>query len=160
LLVRYGGHAAAAGFTVENKNLPALRQRLQQIAADQLDTASLRPSVTVDAEINLRGVNEALVSEIAALQPFGYGNPTPRFVSRNLTAKQARTVGRDGQHLRLTLHDGKQPWNGIGFGQGQWASRLPTGQPVDAVFSLEFNEWNGRRSLQLNIKDLRVADDA
>ncbi len=159
LLVRYGGHAAAAGFTVKNENLPAFRQRLQQIAASQLDPASLRPSVSIDAEINLRGVTDTLVSDIVALQPFGYGNPTPCFVSRNLTVKQTRTVGQDGKHLRLTLHDGKQPWNGIAFGQGKWAGQLAAGQPVDAVFNLEFNQWNGRRELQLNIKDLCTADD-
>ena len=143
LLVRYGGHAAAAGFTVETQNLSAFKTRLQQIAAKQLNIAMLRPSITVDAEINLRGVNEALVMAITTLQPFGYGNPTPRFVSRGLIIRQVKQVGHDGRHLRLLLDDGKQRWSGIAFRQGFWIDQLSTGQPLDIVYNLEFKRMEG-----------------
>lgn len=155
LLLRYGGHAAAAGFTVENKNVPELKTRLLRLSQQKLNVAELRPTLVIDAVVNLRGVRPNLVEAITGLQPFGYGNPTPRFLTRGLTLKYRKAVGQDGQHLRLVLHDGKQDWSAIAFRQGHWADRLNPGQMIDAVYTLEFNEWNGQRRMQLNIKDLR-----
>ena len=155
LLERYGGHAAAAGFTVKNENLSAFQERLRQIAADQLDLTALRPTLSIDGEVNLRGVRPALVEDIARLQPFGYGNPTPCFVSRELMVRHKKAVGQEGHHLRLVLHDGVQTWSAIAFRQGHWAGKLHISQPIDVVYTLEFNEWNGERQMQLNLKDLR-----
>jgi single-stranded-DNA-specific exonuclease len=155
LLVRYGGHAAAAGFTLANENVPAFEARLLQVAQQQLDVSALQPSLTIDAEVNLRGVKPELVEAITALQPFGYGNPTPTFLSRNLTIKSLKTIGQDNHHLRLALHDGKQIWSAVAFRQGYWADRLRPTQQIDIVYMLEFNEWNGERRMQLEIKDLR-----
>jgi single-stranded-DNA-specific exonuclease len=155
LLVRYGGHAAAAGFTVKNENLPALKERLLHIARQSLDVAQLRPTVTIEGEVNLRGVRPALVRAITDLEPFGYGNPTPCFLTRNLEVKYFKAVGHDEKHLRLVLHDGRQVWSAIAFRQGDWSGKLQTSQLIDVVYNLEFNEWNGEQQLQLNIKDLR-----
>lgn len=155
LLVRYGGHAAAAGFTVENSNVPALQARLLEVARQHLDPTALRPVLTVDAEINLRGVKPGLVEDITRLQPFGYGNPTPTFLTRQLTIKSLKTMGQDNQHLRLALHDGKQVWSAVAFRHGFWAGRLRLSQLIDIVYTLDFNDWNGERRMQLEIKDLR-----
>jgi single-stranded-DNA-specific exonuclease len=159
LLVRYGGHAAAAGFTVKNENVPALQERLLTIARQQLDVNELRPTITVDATVNLRGVRPVLVEAINALSPFGCGNPTPCFLTRQLRVKYMKPVGHDERHLRLTLDDGRQTWNGIAFRQGHWARELQPAQYIDAVYSLEFNEWNGDRTIQLNIKDLCLSEN-
>ncbi|MDH3674018.1 MAG: single-stranded-DNA-specific exonuclease RecJ [Anaerolineae bacterium] len=158
LLVRYGGHAAAAGFTVENENLPALQRRMLDIARSSLDVSQLRPTVFVDGEVNLRGVRQALVEAITNLQPFGYGNPTPRLLTRRLKVKYKKAVGQEAQHLRLSLHDGRYTWNAIAFRQGQWTDKLQIGQDIDVVYSLEFNQWHGERHMQLNIKDLRPSE--
>ena len=158
LLVRYGGHAAAAGFTLENKNVPAFEARLLQVAGQKLDVSALRPVLSIDAEVNLRGVKPDLVEAITALQPFGYGNPTPTFLTRNLTLKSFKAIGQDSQHLRLILHDGKQIWSAVAFRHGYWADKLRVSQPLDIVYMLEFNEWNGQRRLQLEIKDLRPSE--
>jgi len=160
LLVRYGGHAAAAGFTVENENVPALQERLLDIAQQQLDVKELRPTITVDGEVNLRGVRPALVEAIATLAPFGCGNPTPCFLSRGLRVKYLKPVGHEDRHLRLILDDGRQTWNGIAFRQGYWARELQTSQYIDVVYNLEFNEWNGDRTMQLNIKDLCISENS
>lgn len=158
LLVRYGGHAAAAGFTVKNENLPALEERLLNIAQEQLNVQELRPTLIIDGDVNLRGVRPPLVEAITALSPFGCGNPTPCFLSRNLRVKYLKPVGYENHHLRLTLDDGRQTWSAIAFRQGHWANKLQTSQLIDAVYSLEFNEWNGERTMQLNIKDLRLSE--
>ena len=157
LLERYGGHAAAAGFTLKNENVPALRERLCDIAARHLEVTQLRPTLSIDGEVNLRGVKPALIEAITALQPFGYGNTTPCFISRNLQVKAKRALGQDQQHLRLTLHDGRQAWSAIAFRQGAWAEKLALDAHIDVVYNLEFNEWNGRRQMQLNLKDLRLS---
>jgi single-stranded-DNA-specific exonuclease len=158
LLVRYGGHAAAAGFTLKNENLPAFQERLLQVARQNLEVMRLRPIVAVDAEVNLRGVKPELVEAITALQPFGYGNPTPCFLTRNLKIKAIKAIGQEGHHLRLVLHDGKHGWNSVAFRQGYWANKLRLEQQIDVVYSLEFNEWNGERQMQLEIKDLRPSE--
>jgi len=158
LLVRYGGHAAAAGFTVANHNISALEARLTQIAHEQLNVEELRPTISVDGEVNLRGVRPSLVQAIENLQPFGIGNPTPRFLSRHLKVKSCRAVGQDYRHLRLLLHDGRYEWNGIAFQQGHWAERLTPYHHVDVVYNLEFNEWQDKVTMQLNIKDLRLSE--
>jgi single-stranded-DNA-specific exonuclease len=158
LLVRYGGHAAAAGFTLKNENLPAFQARLSHLAHQKLDVSALRPIISIDAEVNLRGVRPNLVEAITALQPFGYGNPTPCFLSRNLTIKSLKTIGQDNQHLRLILHDDKYFWQAIAFRQGWWADKLRLSQQIDIVYLLEFNEWNGERRIQLEIKDLRPSE--
>jgi len=66
-------------------------------------------------------------------------------------------LGQDQQHLRLTLHDGRQAWSAIAFRQGAWAEKLALDTHIDVVYNLEFNEWNGRRQMQLNLKDLRLS---
>jgi single-stranded-DNA-specific exonuclease len=160
LLERYGGHAAAAGFTVKNGNVPALQKRLLDIAQQQLNVNELRPTITVDGEVNLRGVRPPLVEAITTLAPFGCGNPTPCFLTRGLRIKYLKPVGHEDRHLRLILDDGRKTWNGIAFRQGYWARELQPSQYVDVVYNLEFNEWNGDRTMQLNIKDLCISENS
>jgi len=80
-------------------------------------------------------------------------------MSKNLHIRHLRFVGRDNKHLRLTLHDGKQEWSAIAFRQGHWAEKLRPAQAIDIVYNLEFNEWNGTRSMQLNIVDLHPSEE-
>ncbi|MDM8520337.1 single-stranded-DNA-specific exonuclease RecJ [Anaerolineales bacterium HSG6] len=158
LLVRYGGHAAAAGFTVKNELVETLKTRLQEIALQKLECEELRPTISIDGEVNLRGVRSSLVQSINNLQPFGIGNPTPRFFSRNLRVKYCRAVGQEQRHLKLTLHDGKQDWSAIAFQQGHWIHTLTPAHSIDVVYNLEFNDWHGQRTMQLNVKDLRLGE--
>lgn len=155
LLVRYGGHAAAAGFTVRNEDVPAFQERLLRIARDKLNVAELRPTLSIDGVVNLKGVRFELVEALSRLQPFGYGNPTPQLLSKNLRIKYKKAVGQEDQHLRLILHDGRQDWTAIAFRHGPWLNKLAVSQEIDIVYNLEFNEWNGEQSIQLNIKDLQ-----
>jgi single-stranded-DNA-specific exonuclease len=158
LLVKYGGHAAAAGFTIENKNLERFRQRLIEIARQSFGAQPLQKVIFIDAEINLKGVNYQLVKDIQDLQPFGYSNPKPRFVSRQLLIRHQTLVGKERRHLKLKLFDGKRTWDAIGFNMGLAWPSIPTSTLVDVVYTLEFNTWNGRTNLQLNLKDLKVND--
>ncbi len=155
ILVRYGGHAAAAGFTVSNENLDKLADRLRELAAEQLAGVELVPALNVDVETNLSHMSWELRQELAQLEPCGYANPHPLFLSRNVRVYSQRSVGADGRHLKLSLSDGQTVWNSIAFRQGEWAGKLP--DQVDIVYHLEINEWRDQRKLQLNVQDIRPA---
>ena len=157
LLVRHGGHAAAAGFTVRNENLSELVSRLKTIAADQLSNEDLRPTVTAEAEVSLTEMRADLFEKcLKYLEPTGYGNREAAFVARNVKVKSARTVGADAKHLKLSLEDENHfIHDAIGFRLGEWQKKMPP--RVDILFTYEVNEYNGRIGYQLNLKDLKPA---
>ncbi|MGC9467056.1 MAG: single-stranded-DNA-specific exonuclease RecJ [Anaerolineae bacterium] len=157
LLERHGGHAAAAGFTVKTSRLGDLKTRLLSFAKEQLQDLVLVPSLDVDAEVALTDLTDDLYRRLQCLQPFGYGNPEPVFVSRRVKVLNARTVGSDGHHLKLYIGDAYgKPWEAIAFRQGHWIDRLPSW--IDLAYTLEKNEWNGRSTLQLNVQDIHLED--
>lgn len=156
LLVRHGGHAAAAGFTVPNEDLSALEERLQEIADEQLTDRDLMPTLIADGETGLSEMSWDLLEALALLEPCGCENQRPLFVSRDVPVLRHRAVGREGRHLKLALSDGLVTWDAIAFRQGEWAGQLP--QTIDVAYHLEVNEWNGRRQLQLNVQDIQPPD--
>jgi single-stranded-DNA-specific exonuclease len=153
LLIRHGGHAQAAGFTVRNENLPALRERLLALADRALAGQDLRPELLADAEIKLSDITLELVHELQRLEPTGTGNETPLFIARGLRVTDRRRVGREGSHLRLRLSDGVRFIEAIAFKQGDWDEHMPA--EIDVAFHLELNEWNGSIRLQLNVQDMQ-----
>ncbi|GJQ52580.1 MAG: single-stranded-DNA-specific exonuclease RecJ [Anaerolineaceae bacterium] len=156
LLVRHGGHAAAAGFTVKNENLPELIMRLKAIAKEQLDGKDLRQTLSADMETSLADMNFEVLKHLAYLEPTGYGNSSAMFVSRNVKIKSFRAVGSEGRHLKLVLESTSGAvYNAIGFRMGEKAASLPP--RIDVMYALEANEFNGRTSLQLNLKDIKEA---
>ena len=157
LLVKHGGHAMAAGFTVLNKNIDVLRQELQRKARASLAGRQLKPRLPIDSEIRLSEISLDLLSELELLEPTGRGNPQATFLTRDLKVLHYRRVGAEGRHLKLRLaEEGVRPIDAIGFGLGDWASRMPG--RIDSVYHPEINDWNGRRSLQMRLLDIRPAE--
>ncbi len=160
LLVRYGGHAAAAGFTVTNQNLPALIEQLRDIAQQELALLDLRPTLIADLELSLSELEPELIEHLSWLQPTGYGNRRAYFVSRDLKVVWSKAIGKDYNHLKLTVTDGYITYDAIAFRQGYWQEQMP--EKVDLLYNFELNEYNGRSTLQLNVKDMKpsgVLDD-
>jgi single-stranded-DNA-specific exonuclease len=158
LLARFGGHSAAAGFTIASELIPELSARLQAIAAEQLSDEMLQPSYSVDAEVGLNELSWELLNELSDLEPFGQGNPQPALMSAGLQVVDARTRGAEGQHLKLLLRkDGGMTYEAIAFRMGHLVEHLRRRPRIDVLYTLEANEWNGERKLQLNVKDLRRA---
>lgn len=155
LLERHGGHALAAGFTVRADRVEALTARLRQIAARELSALELRPVLYADLEIPLSDLHPSILGYMDKMQPTGQGNADAIFVSRNLRVTRSRTVGTEGQHLKLTLTDGRIFYDAIAFRQGHHADGLA--ERLDILYQFEQNEFNGRTSLQLNIRDLKPA---
>ncbi len=152
ILDRYGGHAAAAGFTVPKDRLPELRGRLEQLARTALAGQLLSPILTLDSEVHLPELSWDLQSWIARLEPCGQGNPAPIFFSRNLRVHSKRTVGKDASHLKLRLSDGRTDIDAIAFGFGHMERTLS--DSVDVAFSLEENDYFGKQ-LQMRVVDIR-----
>ncbi len=158
LLDRHGGHSMAAGFTVKNELLYDLMTRLQRIAERELADKDLRPVLKADMEIPLRELHPDFLNYLDALQPTGLGNPEAVFVSRKLKVVKSRTVGSDGKHLRLTVTDGRITYDAIAFRLGHWLNQMP--EMVDLMYTFERNVYQGRVSLQLNVRDLRPSGTA
>ncbi len=160
LLVRHGGHAQAAGFTIRNENLPDFIERMTSVARHKLEGLELYPSLPIDAEIEIEAVDWALFEHLAGLEPTGVANPTPIFASRNVEIIHHRLVGQESDHLQLQLASDSvagsyKVISAIAFRQGAWASHLP--QYIDIAYTVNVNEWNGRRDLQLMIQDIQPA---
>ena len=159
LLVRHGGHAQAAGLTLRNENLEPFIAQMNEIAATKLGHLALQPTIAIDAELELEQVDWALQENLAQLEPTGYANATPIFVTRGLEVVHHRVVGQDGAHLQLRLsgiHSGGYGYKevpAIAFRQAEWANSMP--QYVDVVYTIGVNEWRGQRNLQLMVQDIR-----
>lgn len=154
-LDRYGGHAAAAGFTVQRESIARLSESLggacARLAAGSGPVATGRD---VDAEVRLADVDERLAEELAGLGPFGQDNPSPVLVTRNVRVTAARRVG-DGSHLKLTLEDDRATTRtAIGFQLGD--REVDVGARVDLAFLPTVSTWQGRRSAELELADLAV----
>jgi single-stranded-DNA-specific exonuclease len=158
LFVRHGGHAAAAGFTIETAKLDILAQRLSGIAQRVLGGQELLPTLAVDAVLHLHKLKADLFHALKQLEPHGYANSTPLFASRGVSIVELRTVGAEGAHLKMKVGDGGTVFDAIGFKFGSMAERLTRGDKLDIAYTFEENEWNGERKYQLNIKDIKYAD--
>lgn len=158
LLVRHGGHALAAGFTVLNSNLPALKERLMDAAQRALHEKTLAPTLLIDMELGMRQLTMTLAEELRVLEPTGHQNTQPVFITRNVRVLDSRTVGSDGAHLKLrVVADNQPPIEAIGFRLGEWIHNMP--DYLDVVYNLDINEYNGRRNVQLRLLDICPAGE-
>ncbi len=153
LLVKHGGHAAAAGFTIQNNKLPKFIERLQTIAHEQLADKDLRPTLNADLELPLSELRPEVLEYLDWLQPTGYGNPQASFLSRGVKVMSSRAVGKDSAHLKLVVSDGVITFDAIAFRQGHWYGNLP--KSIDLLYRFEVNEFRGRKNLQLNVRDIK-----
>ena len=153
LLVRHGGHAMAAGFTVANENIDLLINEIERIAEEELDSKSLIPKIFIDMEYPLHQLPVKILEDLDKLEPLGAENSEAVFVSRDVIVKNARTVGKDENHLKLRLRDKFVEYDAIAFNQGFWGKEMPS--KIDIVYSIERNYYNGNIYKQLRIKDLK-----
>ena len=151
LFVKYGGHAAAAGFTIKNENLVEFKERMTQDIAEKIPT-DLTPTLKADMVVKLSDLTFETMEHLEYLQPTGQENPDAVFVSENVEIRSKRTVGGD-KHLKLTLTDGKGTIDAIGFNFGHLLPSLP--KMIDVMFNLDLNEFNGQTTLQLRLKDIK-----
>ena len=154
LLANYGGHSQAAGLGLKPEDLPEFRKRFAKIVSESTNSDSFIPSLIIDSEIDMQDINADMYREISNIQPTGTMNPTPVFVCRSQKTLETRTVGANGDHLRIKLRSGQGDIFGIGFKKAELEPLTHEGS-VDVAFSLDKNTYNGRTSLQMLIKDIK-----
>lgn len=154
LLVRFGGHAQAAGLTVVRENIPALRERMNRILREKIDKAVFVRTLDYDMEVPFRNWTEETLAELDLLEPTGYGNPAPVFMLSGAQVQSIRRVGRDLSHLQLQLLTPESTLvKGIAFSMGEEAEKDHL--DIDVLYRPVRNEFNGRTSIEAQISALR-----
>ena len=156
LFLRFGGHEQAAGLTIPAEKIPEFRRRLNGAIRECCGERCFLPVREYDSELALEQVTLEMTERLEELEPTGCGNPSPVFLTRGATLQEARRVGRDQSHLKLTLVDGNAVRGGIGFSLGDAADQ-PLNR-VDVLYRPTRNEYNGRVSAQLQVQALRPAE--
>ncbi|MFW0862418.1 MAG: single-stranded-DNA-specific exonuclease RecJ [Candidatus Komeilibacteria bacterium] len=156
LLMKFGGHVGACGFSLEPENLEKFKKELEKYSKKVLKDIDLRPGIEVEAEIELKDFTWDLFESVEKFEPFGIGNEEPNFLIKDLLVKEWQTVGNDNKHLRLLLEKNGLKRKAIAFGLGDWAKDLKLDSKVDIVCKIGVNEWNGNRELQMTVQDMKI----
>ena len=155
LLDGYGGHPMAAGLTLNRENLEDFRTRFSNLAYETLADDDLVNSLDIEGEMDLNLIDGRFMDFLEKLAPFGPGNMTPKFITRHvIPVGNPRLVG-NGDHLKFRAKKGETSYDAIGFNMGNHYEKLITGKPIDIAYVVEKNEWQGRTSIQLNIRDIK-----
>ena len=159
LLIRFGGHKAAAGVTIDASRVAEFAQRFNDVARSKLSREDLQPELRIDAEISIDDVTDELEGVLRHFEPFGVGNPTPVFVSRGVRLSMApRIVGTDGLKLRIATATGDR--DALGWGMGDLAMEITPETVIDLAYRLERDTYQGVSRLQLRIADVRLSGPA
>lgn len=154
-IIQFGGHKYAAGLTVEIDKLEAFAERFEEVVSSRITEDMMVPQVDIDAELELKDINEKFLGIIDQMAPFGPGNMKPIFMTRNVMSTQSTRVVKE-LHLKVGVTDveGNITRNGIGFGLAHLEEVTRQG-PFDICYQIRLNEWNGRRNVELQVKDIR-----
>ena len=150
---KYGGHEMAVGVTVSQKNFAKFAEELEK-KAKEAHTEQIMPIISIDKEISPKEFTLEMVEKLMELEPYGTSNKVPIFLIKNLKIDSIRTLV-EGKHLKLTLQDGTNIINAIGFNLGNYADEFLLGDKVDVIGMLEINTFNHVKSIQINVKDMR-----
>ena len=159
LLVKHGGHAAAAGLTIETRNIPKFKDAFNAYASEHLTAEALQPKLDLEFETHLSLLTLDTLKELEKFEPFGQQNPSPLFGKRRVKVVDGtpRTMGQDGSHLKMFVSDSGVKQCAIAWGAGD---KLVTfNRPnvsLDVAFSPQINEWQGTQSVQLILRDWEV----
>jgi single-stranded-DNA-specific exonuclease len=156
LLTNFGGHKFAAGLSMHESDLEQFKQRFEAYVATHITPEQQRPTLNIDAEVELSDMNWKLFKILQCLEPFGPGNERPLFLCRGLINNRNTRAVSDGKHLHLDLTDTLVAMDGIAFGHGDKANHLQNGNSVDICFYLEENVYRGRSTLQMNAQDIKL----
>jgi single-stranded-DNA-specific exonuclease len=153
-LLKFGGHKYAAGLSIEESTLEAFVEQFDQVAEGVLSPEDLRPQLMIDSVLAPKEVTLKTAELVASLGPFGMGNPAPVFTVRGAKVTDRRVVKE--KHLKLKLDCRGARFDAIGFNMAHIGS---IEGPVDAAFSLYINRWNGKRTVQTRLKDIKDANN-
>lgn len=156
-LVKYGGHAKAAGLTLAKEQLELLYDKLIEVAEKKLTEDDLRPKITIDSALQPEEMTLTTAKQLTLLEPHGLGNPKPIFLVKDVEVLDCRLIGQTGKHLKFRLLVDEVAVDAVAFGQAERQAECRAGSRLDLVGILDINEWNGRQNLQLKLLDWREA---
>ncbi len=155
-LIGYGGHFAAAGLTMYPENVDAFSKKFEEIVLSIIDPLMLVPEIVIDAEISFKDLKMSFYNIVTQMEPFGPENMRPVFIAKNVADTGYSKIVKD-QHVKFVLKKDNIIITGIGFNLSDKFYLLQTKKRLDILFTLDENEWNGERSLQLKVIDLRLS---
>jgi single-stranded-DNA-specific exonuclease len=160
LLESFGGHMFAAGLTMKKENIKPFMERFEQYVNSTISEDQLVPRIFIDTELTFKEINEEFFLLLNRFQPYGPENMSPIFISRNVSdSGSGRMVGTSGEHLKLDLCQesaGTKTFPSIAFSMANYFEYIRSGNPFDICYSVEMNEFRGKRNLQLNIRDIKI----
>jgi single-stranded-DNA-specific exonuclease len=156
-LVAYGGHFAAAGLSMLPENVDAFREKFEEVVSSSIGDHLLVPEIIIDSEIRFAEIKETLYNIICQMEPFGPGNMRPVFIAKKVMDTGYSRIVKEA-HLRMVLKQNDVTLTGIGFNLAGKFPLLQKKCPLDIVFTIDENEWNGIRSLQLKVIDIRESE--
>lgn len=155
-LVVYGGHAKAAGFTIELSKINDFIKHIQKFADEHLQPEDLIPIYHVETILNPEDITMDFIEELSLLEPFGMGNPKPQFVCEHLKVTRCSTIGKEQNHLRFNFNYKEKQYTAVGWHMADYAN-LILNNFVDILFQPELNHWNDHTYLQFKLNDLRLS---
>jgi single-stranded-DNA-specific exonuclease len=154
LLEQFGGHMFAAGITMKHDNLDAFRRRFEEVVATTIDERLLIPEIEINAALDPADVTPKFYNILRQFGPFGPQNMKPLFVTQGVVDNGwTKVVGSD--HIRFYVKKNEANLQGVGFGMAEHISKIKSGEPFDICYSLEENEWNGRKRIEMLVKDIK-----
>jgi single-stranded-DNA-specific exonuclease len=156
-LLGYGGHFAAAGMTLLPENIEAFSNKFEKVVSETIHLDSLIPEIVIDAEVSFKDLSLSFYNILHQMEPYGPENMRPVFVVRNVVDSGNSKVVKE-QHIRFCLRQNNCSFKGIGFNMAEKFALIETKKPLDVVFTLEENEWNGQKTLQLKVVDFRISE--
>src|SRR4029078_5756554 len=156
-LLGYGGHFAAAGLTLELEKVDALRDKFEEIVSATIHPELLIPEIIIDAEINFKDIQWPFYNILQQMEPFGPENLRPVFVAKKVWNTGYSKIVKE-EHIKFSLKQNNTVLTGIGFKMADKFHLLQMNNPLDVVFKIDENEWNGNKTLQLRVIDLRLSE--
>lgn len=155
LYIEGGGHPMAAGFSIKTENIDVFTKKINEVSKTFLTEDILQKKIKIDCELDFNLIN-SLIKKLQDFEPTGMGNPRPVFITKEVGVIDAKVIGRDMKHLKLKLERNGYIFDSIYFGGGENYSTLKSGSKISIVYSIEENYWNGTKSMQLNLRDIKV----
>ncbi|OGM30116.1 single-stranded-DNA-specific exonuclease RecJ [Candidatus Woesebacteria bacterium RIFCSPHIGHO2_01_FULL_41_10] len=156
ILENFGGHTMAAGFSLLTRNLDQFKEGIKEFADKYSKDIDSEPTMGVDMKLDFSQIKDELVEALSLFEPTGIGNPKPTFVIERLSLFDAKTVGKDMSHLKMRLGNSTSQLDAIGFGMGEYLPMIRNKKDLSCLATLEVNEWNGKKNIQLVVKDIAI----
>ena len=157
LLIRFGGHELAAGMSIARGNIERFRRRINEVARAQLGDEQLALQLSAECELTPEDMTMRLCEELDRMEPFGVANPVPQFIAKDMTISRIVALG-GGKHTKLLLTQGDFSIYAVYFGISPAQLHLLPGERADVLFQLNINEFQGERSLQMIVQDIRKSE--